>query len=115
MLRLVKDLRNHPAEVFLNFGLPVTLSPDDPIIYGYQGVSYDYYMAYVAWDSLSLASLKKLVLNSISFSSLSSEEKVKEIARGRGVPPELIDRYSSNVYERLRKIKLIKVNKCLNP
>jgi hypothetical protein len=43
------------------------------------------------------------------------EEKVKEIAKGRGVAPELIDKYVDEVYTQLRKMKLIKVSKCLNP
>jgi len=35
MLKLLADLRNHPANIFIAQGLPVTLSPDDPSIYGW--------------------------------------------------------------------------------
>ncbi len=43
------------------------------------------------------------------------EERVKEIAKGRGIAPELIDKYVDEVYTRLRKMKLIKVSECLKP
>jgi len=74
MLKLLVDLRNHPAVEFLNNGLPVTISSDDPIIYGYQGVTYDYYMAYMAWN-LEISGLKQLTLNSLTYSALSPTEK----------------------------------------
>jgi adenosine deaminase len=38
MLRLLNDLRNHPAIVMMDHGVPITISPDDPIIYGYNGI-----------------------------------------------------------------------------
>jgi len=75
LLRVVEDLRNHPAVIFLNNGLPVSISPDDPVIYGYQGVTYDFYEAYMAWDNLSLKSLKQLALNSLIYSTLNPYEK----------------------------------------
>lgn len=79
MLKLVTDLRNHPASDFLRFGIPITLSPDDPNVYGYIGVTPDYYEAYVAWN-LNLKQLKQISLNSLVFSQLSGQEKISSIA-----------------------------------
>jgi len=78
LLRFVNDLRNHPAVTFMANGLPVTLSSDDPVVYGYTGVSYDFYEAYMAWQ-LSLAGLKQLTQNSITYSSLTPQEKTSQL------------------------------------
>ncbi len=41
------------------------------------------------------------------------EEEVKKIARERGVRPEDVDDYVSEVYERLGMLRLVKVENCL--
>lgn len=96
MLKLVADLRNHPCNIFMAEGLPVTLSPDDPSIYGtsfvrpptcaysrapgYTGVSYDYYEAFMAWD-LGLKGLKQLTMNSLIYSALDTATKQTQLAQ----------------------------------
>lgn len=74
LLRYFKDLRNHPGISLFNQGVPITISPDDPAIFGYQGVSFDYWAAVIAWD-LSLADVKKCIVNSIEYSSLAPPQK----------------------------------------
>jgi adenosine deaminase CECR1 len=74
LLRYFKDLRNHPGISLFNQGVPITISPDDPAIFGYQGVSFDYWAAVMAWD-MSLADVKKCIINSIEYSSLTLPEK----------------------------------------
>jgi adenosine deaminase CECR1 len=74
ILGYVKDLRNHPALTYLHEGLAVTISPDDPGIFGYKGVTPDYWEACVAWE-LDLRALKQLAINSITYSSLSPDKK----------------------------------------
>lgn len=65
------DLRCHPVRAFLHQGIPVSISPDDPGFYDYEGVVLDYVYAFLAWE-LDLADLKKLCLNSLEFASISA-------------------------------------------
>jgi len=69
-------MRNHPGINLFNQGVAITISPDDPAIFGYQGVSFDYWVAIMAWD-MSLADVKKCIVNSIEYSSLALPEKSK--------------------------------------
>jgi len=64
LLLYCPDLRNHPAYTYFSLGLPMSISPDDPAIYGYGGVSYDWYELLLAWN-LNIAGLKQLALNSL--------------------------------------------------
>jgi len=57
MLRISPNIQNHMAVELLNNNVQITISPDDPGLYGYSGVSYDYYEAFISWR-LSLKGLK---------------------------------------------------------
>lgn len=77
LLNYCHDLRTHPVRSLLRQGVEVSISPDDPGFFGNPGVTLDYVVAYIAWN-LDLADLKKLALNSITHSTISTEEK-KEV------------------------------------
>ncbi|MBX7045071.1 MAG: hypothetical protein K1X86_04460 [Ignavibacteria bacterium] len=78
ILGYVQNLRMHPASGYINKGIPVAISSDDPQIFNYKGLTYDFWSAYMAWE-LDLKQLKKLALNSLVYSALSKEEKEKAI------------------------------------
>lgn len=70
------DLRCHPVRSMLHAGLPVSISPDDPGFWNYEGVTLDYVYIFLAWE-LNLADLKKLCLNSLEYASIDEETKEK--------------------------------------
>ncbi|HEX2953961.1 MAG TPA: adenosine kinase, partial [Bacillota bacterium] len=74
VLNYVADLRDHPAGGYVNSGVPLTLSSDDPAVYGNTGATYDFWEALMAWD-LDLRSMKQFAYNSIVFSSLEPARK----------------------------------------
>ncbi|MDW9382394.1 adenosine kinase [Chryseobacterium sp. JV558] len=78
VLGYVSDFRNHPARVLMSNGIQCSISSDDPSVYGYTGLSYDFWVALVYWE-LDVKALKKLVLNSINYSSLNENEKKKSL------------------------------------
>jgi len=76
VLGYVLDMRNHPARSFIHQGLPVSINPDQPGFMRYEGVTLDYLLVFISWD-LDIADLKKLCLNSLTYSVISDEEKKK--------------------------------------
>ncbi|CAB0029521.1 unnamed protein product [Trichogramma brassicae] len=72
VLKLVGDMRNHPAAHFFATNLPVVISNDDPGFWGATGLSHDYYEAFVGIMSRK-TDLRSL--NSIEHSSLSDKER----------------------------------------
>jgi adenosine deaminase CECR1 len=77
VLGFVADLRNHPAVLYINSGLPVVICPDDPGIWKCT-FSYDFYTAFMAWG-LDLKCLKQLAMNSLLYSAMAPEEKERAL------------------------------------
>jgi len=77
VLGFVADLRNHPAVLYVNSGLPVVICPDDPGIWKCT-FSYDFYAAFMAWG-LDLKCLKQLAMNSLIYSAMDPEEKERAL------------------------------------
>jgi hypothetical protein len=63
----VPDLRNHPGLNFYQSGVPIVIAGDDPGSFGYNELTVDFYMIYMAWG-LDLYDLKLLANNSIKYS-----------------------------------------------
>jgi adenosine deaminase CECR1 len=78
VLGYVSDLRAHPAVAYINAGIPVVLSPDDPGVMRHT-FSHDYYEAFMAWD-LDLRGLKHLAMSSLVHSAMAPDEKRRALA-----------------------------------
>ena len=74
VLGYIRDLRLHPAYTYLSEGIDISISSDDPMIFDYEGLSYDYWHVYMAWQ-LDLKDLKQLSRNGIKHAALTEAEK----------------------------------------
>lgn len=48
ILGYVPDLRMHPASGYIKRNIPITLNTDDPQIFNYNGLTYDFWTAFMA-------------------------------------------------------------------
>lgn len=83
VLGLVRDLRNHPGSIYMATDMPMVITNDDPTYWGAEGVSYDWYMAFMGLSSRTadLKLLKQLAINSLKFSSLNDQEKTAAMTK----------------------------------
>lgn len=79
LLRFVEDMRNHPASVLLSEGVPVVITTDDPDIFGYDSLAFEYYHVFMSWG-VRLNTVKQLSINGIQYSSLPPQEKRRQLA-----------------------------------
>ncbi|XP_058811662.1 adenosine deaminase 2-like isoform X2 [Topomyia yanbarensis] len=77
VLRLVDDLRNHPAVFYVSESVPIVISCDDPGFWDSKGISYDFYYAFmaIASNSAGIGFLKQIVWDSVRYSSLTPQER----------------------------------------
>ena len=73
-LKNVRDLRMHPAVCYLNYGINICISNDDPTLYNTTGVNYDFFVATVCCE-FDLFDLKIIALNSIKCSEANEKQK----------------------------------------
>ena len=69
ILGYIADLRNHPAINYYRSGIPIVIAGDDPGSFGYNDLTVDYYLAFMAWG-LSLYDIREIANNSIRYSAI---------------------------------------------
>ncbi|XP_038833950.1 adenosine deaminase 2-A-like [Salvelinus namaycush] len=79
VLKLVSNLRNHPAAVLMSEGYPMAVSSDDSSLFGPTERSYEVFVS-IGGLRANLGTLKELAINSIRYSSLLSQLKERGLA-----------------------------------
>nr|KAG5701004.1 hypothetical protein BaRGS_022715 [Batillaria attramentaria] len=77
VLKLVDDLRNHPAASLIADNFPLVISSDDPASWEAAPLTDDFYVTFMALtgEEAGLATLKQLAKNSIWYSAMTMAEK----------------------------------------
>ena len=75
ILGYTPNLKNHPGKQYIKSGLNVSINSDDPSIYNYHYVSYDWFIVLGLWN-LTKDEIKQLCLNSINSSFMSNNQKL---------------------------------------
>ena len=73
-LRNVRDLRMHPGISYLNYGINICISNDDPTIYNTKGVNYDFFVCAASME-FDLFDFKLIGLSSIDSAQISDDLK----------------------------------------
>lgn len=96
ILRYVDDLETHPAATMAFDGVRIVIASDDPGVFGYEGLTLDWWTATTAWR-LNLRSLKALALNSLRYSALRGAAKDSAVVRLHRDWASFIDRSVSGI------------------
>jgi len=99
VLRLTSSMPMHPLPVLLNNGVPVSLSCDDPAVFGNMGLTFDYFQVLVASEMSGLSTLGTLARDSIEFSMLNEDEKRKLLENFESRWIEFVDYVVSYQYQ----------------
>ncbi|RKM56966.1 hypothetical protein D6856_14415 [Butyrivibrio sp. XB500-5] len=76
LLRYTQDLRIHPVAEYMKRGLNCVICNDDPQIFNYNGLAYDFWEIYYS-QMIGLGAIKRLVFNSIQFSMLGKQKSTQ--------------------------------------
>ena len=87
ILRLSSSILSHSLPALLARGVSVSLNNDDPTILGHgkNGLTHDYWQAFMAFDNLGLEGLATMAENSIRWSAIEDQKQgewLKEISEG---------------------------------
>lgn len=77
VLKLVDDMRNHPAAILISQNIPIVISSDNLSLWEVSPLSHDFYYTFmgIASRHSDLKFIKKLVINSLKYSALNDREK----------------------------------------
>ncbi|KAH8826921.1 hypothetical protein DL96DRAFT_1669676 [Flagelloscypha sp. PMI_526] len=78
-LRLTSSMPMHPLPALLNHGVPLTLSCDDPAVFGNMGLTFDFFQVLVSSEISGLVTMAEIARDSIKYSLMEKEEKVKAL------------------------------------
>lgn len=98
ILGYVDRVANHPGLYFHASGIPISISSDDPSYFGYNYVSYDWFLAVLGWK-LQLQDIVQICLNSIHAS-----------AKSRAAKGRLLRAYAKRMKEFVDALRILSVD-----
>ena len=79
-LGYVSDLRLHPAQIYLKYGIPVVICSDDGLFLSREPLTDDFYAVILSWN-LGVAEIKELCRNAIVYAGLPQDETEALLAK----------------------------------
>lgn len=79
-LGYVNDFRLHPAQIYMQYGIPVVICSDDGLFLSREPLTDDFYAVILSWD-LGVAEIKELCRNAIIYAGLPQDETEALLAK----------------------------------
>ncbi|KAH8830031.1 hypothetical protein DL96DRAFT_1783257, partial [Flagelloscypha sp. PMI_526] len=76
ILGLTSSMLMHPLPAFLNHGIPIVLSNDDPGVFGNLGLTYDFFQVLMSSEVSGLLTMAEIARDSFKYSFMEPREKV---------------------------------------